>query len=838
MQKAKAHTFIGKIITAYMLVMVIFSSFPAAAFAAGPAVTLSVNGSHGPVTLNSGETFTYSWSSTDATSCDLASPSTTGLATSGTSLVIDSTHPYYPTVGHPTTITVTCTDGVAIGSDSVVVNLAPTAPAIPTVDVKANGSDGPVTLNPGQTFTYTWTSSNATSCDLASPSTTGLATSGTSLVIDATHPYYPGTTTPTTITVTCTNGVAVATDSVVVSLGSGGPVGPSIPTVDVKANGSDGPVVLSLGQTFTYTWVSTNATSCDLASPSTTGLATSGTSLVIDTNHPYYPGTTTPTTVTVTCTNGVAVATDSVVISLAGNGVPPTLPTVDVKANGSDGPVTLNPGQTFTYTWVSTNATSCDLTSPSTTGLAINGTSLVIDSTHPYYPTTTTPTIITVTCTNGVAVATDSVVVGLAGGTIPTCSVANITSSLAVTVNTGDAFTYLVTTANSSTSPVITVSTSTLPAGLSYSTSTQTISGTPTAPGVSNITITSTNNCGTDTKTLVITVNTPGGGGPIPQGPIPPGGGGGGIAFVPGGSRHPVIPTTNAAGCLYLKDYMRSDFNNNPEEVMKLQSFLRVIQGYNYVTVNGVFDQATVNGVDAFQNLYRDDILTPWGHTAPTHYVYILTLKKINEIYCLGSFPLNDAQAKEIAAFKALLQGVNNQGLPVVFTPGVTTTIIKDISTTTLATSSPVELPIVGSVQGQNLRNLAAAIFTAPAGLLNTLQCIYEFLLILIVLYILANVLEDVFIKDTPENVLKKFLVKWTIITLGLTLAIIAAYFYGEWCLLLPLLIILILSVIWMALYPKHSGIKNSTKAWYLVMTARSKSMWKKADSVTAEELE
>ena len=36
----------------------------------------------------------------------------------------------------------------------------------------------------------------------------------------------------------------------------------------------------------------------------------------------------------------------------------------DIKANGSDGPVTITNGDSFTYSWSSSNATACTLTSP------------------------------------------------------------------------------------------------------------------------------------------------------------------------------------------------------------------------------------------------------------------------------------------------------------------------------------------------------------------------------------------------------------------------------------------------------------------------------------------
>jgi hypothetical protein len=231
---------------------------------------------------------------------------------------------------------------------------------------------------------------------------------------------------------------------------------------------------------------------------------------------------------------------------------------------------------------------------------------------------------------------------------------------------------------------------------------------------------------------------------------------------------------------------------------------------------------------------YKDDILTPWGHTAPTGYTYILTLKKINEIYCRHIMPLSDAQQHEIAAFRALITGLRAQGYPtetqVITVPGrevqipVTTTTVEQATTT--ATSTPIQIPIVGQEipKGQNLKNLAAAVFSIPNDLQGIMQCLYEWLLIIIVLYILGSVLKDVLYKDIPENVLKRFLTKWITISLGLIAAIVIAYILEEWCIILPLIIALIVSLIWMAIFPKHNSMRASAKSWYLVLNARSKS--------------
>jgi hypothetical protein len=209
-----------------------------------------------------------------------------------------------------------------------------------------------------------------------------------------------------------------------------------------------------------------------------------------------------------------------------------------------------------------------------------------------------------------------------------------------------------------------------------------------------------------------------------------------------------------------------------------------------------------------------------------------LTLKKVNELYCLGTFPLNEAQAQEIQAFHDLVTGLRARGVNVEFpsTGGsvlvpVTHTRTETVGGTeleissTTATSTSVTIPVVGiststDSKGQNTKGLAAALFATPKNLMDTLQCLYEFLLILIVLYILGSVLEDVLYKKEDLTAVKKrFYTKWTTIAVGLVIAGIIAYILNEYCLLLPILVALILSLIWMALYPKHDVIRDP-KAW------------------------
>src|SRR5690606_17216429 len=44
---------------------------------------------------------------------------------------------------------------------------------------------------------------------------------------------------------------------------------------------------------------------------------------------------------------------------------------------------------------------------------------------------------------------------------------------------------------------------------------------------------------------------------------------------------------------LYIRDFMRIDFQNDPVEVVKLQGFLRIYQGEAGVPINGIFGRET-----------------------------------------------------------------------------------------------------------------------------------------------------------------------------------------------------------------------------------------------------
>lgn len=131
-----------------------------------------------------------------------------------------------------------------------------------------------------------------------------------------------------------------------------------------------------------------------------------------------------------------------------------------------------------------------------------------------------------------------------------------------------------------------------------------------------------------------------------------------------------IIPTGQVLGISdsvcqpYLTEYMRYGVTNNQTEVIKLQQFLSEHLNLN-LSVTGIFNQATEQGVRNFQKLYRDEILTPWGLTRDSGYVYYTTQKKINEIMCGGQsvFPLASAQLQEINSFKNRIRGMSQFSL-------------------------------------------------------------------------------------------------------------------------------------------------------------------------------
>jgi hypothetical protein len=91
-------------------------------------------------------------------------------------------------------------------------------------------------------------------------------------------------------------------------------------------------------------------------------------------------------------------------------------------------------------------------------------------------------------------------------------------------------------------------------------------------------------------------------------------------------------PTVSTSCSALLTSYMRYGKKNDSAQVTLLQQFLKN-HGYT-VNVTGTFDLATLAAVKAFQKDHLADVLSPWGITDPTGYVYKTTLYEINKIAC------------------------------------------------------------------------------------------------------------------------------------------------------------------------------------------------------------
>ena len=149
----------------YLAFAVFFAGIPLNEVFAAPVVDIKAEGSDGPVDVVDGNSFSFTWTSSDATACQMTTPSgASGVSLSGSDGPIASDHPWYPDVGSSITLTLDCTDGAESTSDSVTINIVavppapPPPPAAPTADIKAEGSDGPVvTIASGASWNYSWT---------------------------------------------------------------------------------------------------------------------------------------------------------------------------------------------------------------------------------------------------------------------------------------------------------------------------------------------------------------------------------------------------------------------------------------------------------------------------------------------------------------------------------------------------------------------------------------------------------------------------------------------------------------------------------------------------------
>jgi hypothetical protein len=208
-----------------------------------PTVTVTVT----PTTITVGQSSSLTWSSTNATSCTASGGWTGTQATNGT--VNES-----PTASGTTTYTLTCT-GTG-GSAQASATLTVTA-AAPTVTLSVN----PTSVTIGQSATLTWSTTNATACTASGAWTGSEETNGTQSVT-------PTATGSSTYTLTCSGAGGSAHASAALTVNAAAPA----PTVTLSIT----PASITVGQSATLTWSSSNATSCTASGAWSGTQATSG----------------------------------------------------------------------------------------------------------------------------------------------------------------------------------------------------------------------------------------------------------------------------------------------------------------------------------------------------------------------------------------------------------------------------------------------------------------------------------------------------------------------------------------------------------------------------------
>jgi len=277
---------------------------------ATPAVTLFTAT---PSVITAGSSSTLSWTTTNASSVTISGVAGTQPANGSISV----------TPANTATYTLTATGaGTGTASATTTVTVNPASPKV--VSFVAT----PSTVIAGQSSTLSWTTTNATSVTISGLSGTQAANGSTSVT--------PVNTATYTLTATGAGGTATATATVTVN-----PASPKV--VSFVAT----PATVIVGQSFTLSWTTTNATSVTISGVAGPQPANGSLSVT--------PASTTTYTLTATGAGGTATATTSVNVTSAPLGRhrtvrPPPSPVIESASalvrSSTGGKITLPSGGT------------------------------------------------------------------------------------------------------------------------------------------------------------------------------------------------------------------------------------------------------------------------------------------------------------------------------------------------------------------------------------------------------------------------------------------------------------------------------------------------------------
>jgi len=316
-----------------------------------PTVNLKANGSDGPITVNPGTQVLLDWNAPANTNSYTPCTTFSSPASSWSILrpLVGTSVPVSPTAN--TTYSMTCTDSAGkSATDSVVVNIIPPAPA-PTVNFSANPTS--TTKGAANNLVLSYSTKDATSCTAsANPATyewTASSLNGNILTGLTSNSPIANQQQTTTYTLACSGPGGTTSKGVVVQY-----ITPALATTDIKANGSDGPLSLTYPTPVTISWSSSKFMGC---TGSYTGSSPWGANTISGST--LLPGNPSGNmTFTISCYDTLAAkyVSDTVSVSVTGG---PGAVVVDVQANYSDGPISLQPGQLAVIDWRTNSLGTC-----------------------------------------------------------------------------------------------------------------------------------------------------------------------------------------------------------------------------------------------------------------------------------------------------------------------------------------------------------------------------------------------------------------------------------------------------------------------------------------------